>query len=191
MNLAYRVTSLLTQVPVLFVILLAALAGFGTLQRHDASWIIATALFLSALPLLYGAFVYRTRRISNADITERRERVAPFFVITLIYGLYLLLVFYLNSPGVFKALAMHAFMLALIVSCITIFWKISVHTAGVTQFVVLLMIFLGSQAILLSPLIALVGLMRIRMKSHTVGQVIGGIIAAIAAALTAASLAAS
>ena len=60
-------------------------------------------------------------------------------------------------------------------STVTIFWKVRVHTAGITQFVVLLAILIGSQALVLSPLIILTGWLRIRMKSHDIWQVLGGI----------------
>lgn len=191
MNPIYQVASLLTQIPVLAVVLTATLAWFGVLQQQDMLWIIVTLLLLSLVPLLYGAFVYKTKRISNADITKRKERVIPFFIITLTYGVYLLVVLLLHAPEIFKTLALHYFILALLLSVVTVWWKASVHTAGITQFVILLMLLVSSQALFLSPLIVLVGWMRIRMKSHTIGQVIGGIIVAIAGTLAAASLTAS
>lgn len=159
----------------LIIILIQA----GVLPTQDLSWIIVTLLFLSLLPLLYGAFVYKTKRISNADITERKERIIPFFVVTLIYGAYLLATMFFDAPDIFKILAVYYFTPALILSMVTVFWKVSVHTAGVTQLVALLMIIFGSQALILAPLIVLTGWLRIHMKSHTIWQVLGGIVVAL------------
>lgn len=178
-NAFYQVTSLLLQVPVLAVALIVILVWSGVLPSQEWPWLLVTLLHLSFLPMLYGAFVYKTKRISNADITERKERLVPFFVVTLIYGIYLLVTMLFDAPDIFKMLAVYYFTPALILSMVTVFWKVSVHTAGVTQLVALLMIIFGSQALILAPLILLTGWLRIKMKSHTIWQVLGGIVVAL------------
>lgn len=184
-NTFYQVASLLLQVPVLAVALILVLAWSSVLPTQELPWIIVTLLHLSLLPLLYGAFVYKTRRISNAEITERKERLIPFFIITLIYGVYLLATILFDAPEIFTTLAVYFFTLALLLSVVTIFWKVSVHTAGATQLVLLLTILISSQALILSPLIALTGWLRIKMKSHDIWQVLGGIAVALASAFIA------
>ncbi|MEK7165119.1 MAG: hypothetical protein AAB779_04175, partial [Patescibacteria group bacterium] len=149
-NAFYQVASLFFQVPVLAVALIIVLIQFDVLQFKYFPWVIVTLLHLSLLPLLYGAFVYKTKRISNADITERKERVIPFFVITLVYGVYLFVTIMFDAPTIFKTLAVHYFILALILSIMTVFWKVSVHVAGVTQVVVLLSILISSWVFFIS-----------------------------------------
>ena len=175
-NVIFQISSLFLQVPVLVIFLVIILLDSGMVQSQDLSWIVVTLVLLSLLPLLYGAFVYKTKRISNADITDRKERVLPFFIITFVYGVYLLVTILFDAPWIFKTLATHYFILALILSLVTIWWKVSVHTAGATLFVALLAILIGSQALILSPLIILTGWLRITMKSHNFGQVLGGVI---------------
>ncbi|MBI1833339.1 MAG: hypothetical protein HYR90_00790 [Candidatus Andersenbacteria bacterium] len=179
MNTFFQIAALLLQVPVLVVALIIILIQPGVLPSHDLPWIIITLLHLSLFPLLYGAFVYKTKRISNADITERKERVFPFFIITCVYGFYLLITILFDAPEIFRTLATHYFVLALILSLVTVWWKVSVHTAGVAQFVVLLSILIGSQALFLAPLIVFTGWLRITMKSHNLRQVLGGVIVAL------------
>lgn len=187
-NTIFQFASLLLQVPVLAVALIIILVWSGVLPPQDLSWIFVTLLFLSLLPLLYGAFVYKTKRISNTEITERGERLVPFFVITCIYGGYLLVTVLLAAPEIFKTLAVYFFALAFLLSVVTIFWKVSVHTAGVTQFVLLLTILIGSQALILSPLIILTAWLRIKMKSHDIWQVLGGIVVALISVLLVAKI---
>lgn len=187
-NAFYKVASLLFQAPVLVIVLIVALAQFRVLQSKDFPWIIVTLLHLSLLPLLYGAFVYKTKRISNADITDRKERVIPFFVITFIYGVYLLVTILFDAPAIFHTLAIHSFILSLILSIVTIFWKVSIHTAGVTQLVALLFILVDRRAFFLFFLIIFMGWMRIKMKSHDIWQVFGGILAALVSAFVAAKI---
>lgn len=187
-NTFYQITSLLLQVPVLAVALILILAWTGVLPSHEVSWITVTLLHLSLLPMLYGAFVYKTKKISNSDITERKERVLPFFIITFFYGVYLLETIFLDAPVIFNTIAIHFFMLAMLLSSTTVVWKVSVHTAGVTQFVLLLALLIGSQALLLSPLIVFVGWLRIKMKSHDIWQVLGGIMVALVSIFIAANI---
>src|SRR3990167_4213015 len=184
-NVLFQIFSLLLQVPALVIFLVIILLNSGVLQFRDMPWIIVTLVHLSLLPLLYGAFVYKTKRISDSEIMTRQERVLPFFIITFIYGVYLLETIFLHAPIIFNTLAIHCFILALLLSTITIFWKVSVHTAGITQFVALLAILIGSQALILSPLIVLTGWLRIHMKSHDIWQVLGGIMVALMSILVA------
>jgi hypothetical protein len=173
------IASLLLQVPVLAFFLIVALIWRDVIPLQNLSWIVVMLAHLSVLPLLYGAFVYKTRRISDSEIMTRHERVVPFFVVTVVYGIYLAETILFGAPGIFKTLALHFFLTALLVSTITLFWKVSVHTAGVTQFVALLVLFAGNQALFLSPLIVLTGWLRMKMRSHDVWQVLGGIAVAL------------
>lgn len=188
---AHRFVSLLLQVPVLAALLIVALIWSGKMQSHHLSWIAVTLVHLSLLPLLYGAFVYKTKRISDSEIMARQERITPFFIITLTYGAFLLETLIFNAPAIFLTLATHFFITALILSIITIFWKVSVHAAGITQFVALLTLLVSSQALILFPLILLTGWLRIKMQSHDVWQVLGGIIVALVSVFIATNAAGS
>lgn len=182
----FQITSLFLQVPVLVAVLVTLLIWFNKFPSGSLLWVTLALIHISVLPLLYGAYIYKTRRISNADITERSERIIPFFIVTIFYLANLLETFLFNAPEIFKILAIHFFTLALLVSIVTVFWKVSVHTAGATQFVLLLMIIFGSQALIVSPLIVLTAWLRITMKSHNIWQALGGSIAAAASFLIAA-----
>lgn len=185
MNKFFQIASLFLQVPVLAVVLIIALVWFGVVRQQEGMWVIVALIHLSFLPLFYGAFVYKTKRISDSEITERKERLVPFLIITLIYGVYLLETIFFDAPLIFKTLAIQYFMLALFLSTITIVWKASVHAAGITQFIALLVLLIGSQALVLTPLMVFVGWLRIKMKSHDIWQVLGGIVVALVSVLIA------
>ena len=170
------------------VALIVILIWYGVVPSYNLSWIVVTLIHLSLLPLLYGAYVYKTKRISDSEIMARQERILPFFVITFMYGLYVAETLLFNAPDIFKTLAFHFFVLALVLSTITLFWKVSVHTAGATQFVLLLVLLIGNNALVLAPLVAFTGWLRIKMRSHDIRQVLGGIVVAAASAVVAISL---
>ncbi len=174
----YQLISLIFQIPILTIFLLISLLVFNKLSYQNLDWIIVTSIFLTLIPSIYGLFIYFTNRISDENITDRKERVIPFFIITLIYEINLLLTITLKSPEIFKLIAVNYFLLSLIFTIITIFWKISIHVAGITNFVILLTILTNYQALILSPLIILIGWVRIKIKSHNFRQVLGGFLVA-------------
>lgn len=131
--------------------------------------------------MLYGIYAYKNKKISDENILIRKERILPFFIITLIYGINFFLTLSLSAPPVFKFIATNYFLLAFIVSVITIFWKISVHVAGITNFVLFLMIFFTYKAIIFSPLAILVWWVRVKAKYHTPRQTFAGMLAGIVA----------
>jgi membrane-associated phospholipid phosphatase len=63
----------------------------------------------------------------------------------------------------------------LVMLVITLVWQISVHAMTITGAVVTTGALFGLQtALLLSPLIALVGVARIKLRRHTLSEVIAG-----------------
>jgi|GEM_PF-3303855 len=168
-----KLVSLTFQIPVLVAVLLL-LNYFVKPDGKNTEWTIMAFLFLSFAPTLYGFCIYRNKTISDQNIINRHERIFPFFIITLIYGINLFLTLIFSGPEIFKYIAINYFLLALVLSCITVFWKISVHVAGITNFLFFLMTFLDSRAIYFLPLIALVTIMIIKSRYHTFWQVFAG-----------------
>src|SRR5688572_25292290 len=119
----YRLASLFLQVPVLAAFLVVVLTWYDVVQSQNVFWIVVTLVHLSLLPLLYGAFVYKTKIISDSEIMTRQERIQPFFIVTLIYGAFLIEALLFNAPDIFATLAVHFFVTALALSIVTVFWK--------------------------------------------------------------------
>jgi membrane-associated phospholipid phosphatase len=94
----------------------------------------------------------------------------------------------INSFGAPRPLvALVASMLAgLVVSlAVTIFWKLSVHTAVVAGAVVVLAFVLGPILLLTAPAIALIAWARVELGDHTPAQVVvGGVLGAAVAFTT-------
>ncbi|MGI9542813.1 MAG: hypothetical protein ACR2MX_06105 [Cyclobacteriaceae bacterium] len=71
--------------------------------------------------------------ISSYNMEERRERILPFFLITLYYGVITLLMGYKTPfPPIFTMILLMVTIISFILSVITIFWKISIHSAAVS-----------------------------------------------------------
>ena len=82
--------------------------------------------------------------------------------------------FSLNAPTLIKGLMLCYFVNSIIIVSITLFWKISVHAAGITGPLTVLIYKLGVLYFPLYLIVVPVALARIKLREHTLAQVIGG-----------------
>lgn len=91
---------------------------------------------------------------------------------SVICGMALMLV--LDAPS--EMIALVAAMLAslVVILAITVFWKVSVHTAVSSGAILMLALSYGPWFLALYPLVALVGWSRLVLRDHTLAQVLVG-----------------
>ena len=71
--------------------------------------------------------------ISSYNMEIRKERILPFVLITLYYGVITLLMAYKTPfPPIFAMIMLVVTVISLAVTIITVFWKVSVHSAAVS-----------------------------------------------------------
>ena len=117
------------------ILLWLAPAAIGSLFNDRIKfWIwLAIVLMTFVIPLI-GLIVMRfTRSISNFKLSSREERVLPFFFIAIFYGIAAyLMVSRLNISVTVNVIFLAMTFLVLLSAFITIFWKISIHSIGMT-----------------------------------------------------------
>jgi len=140
---------------------------------------VVCILFSTLIPLAYILFfIEKEWKIHHVridyDFSDRKYRIKPLIVAVLSYGFGTLLLFLLDTPSLIKGLMFCYFINTLIITIITLFWKISVHTAGITGPLTILIYKLGAFYLPLYLLVIPVGLARIKLKEHTFVQVVSG-----------------
>jgi len=137
---------------------------------------VVSVLFSTLIPLLYILFFIKEKRKIHLDynFSERKYRIKPFIVAILSYGIGTACLFSLNAPTLIKGLMLCYFVNSIIIVSITLFWKISVHAAGITGPLTVLIYKLGVLYFPLYLIVVPVALARIKLKEHTLAQVIGG-----------------
>lgn len=68
--------------------------------------------------------------ISSWTIENRRERIIPLLITTILYSASSFIIFRFPIPGFFKSFVIAVFFISLTVSIINFWWKISIHAAG-------------------------------------------------------------
>ncbi|OQA51782.1 MAG: PAP2 superfamily protein [candidate division WS2 bacterium ADurb.Bin280] len=138
------------------------------------SWLVTVSPFLIFVPLIFFAVSYKLGWVSDIDLTERKER--PLFLVVFVSSLLVLslTLYFLKVPEKFFVYAFSGLIMTAIASIITLYWKISFHTA-ITGSVVMAILILGGlrfwPLILLAPI---VGWSRVILGKHSVWQVTGG-----------------
>lgn len=145
------------------------------------AWRLLAATFCGLVP--YGiviAEVHR-RRWTDRHLRLRRQRPAPFLaaIASVLAGLALLLALDAPRPLVALVVAMLTGLATTLV--VTLWWKLSVHTAAAGTVAILALTF-GPTLTLAFPAVALVAWARVRLGDHTpaqtlTGAALGGLIA--------------
>ena len=164
----------------LFVILAGARSNGAT-----DFWVLLfnSAFFTSIAPMLFIFYLYATDRISDLDMSIRRERERVFIAFVVFYALGALDLWLIRAPAIMTASMAAYAVSALIVQWITRYWKISTHALGITAPLVALTVLFGQRPAPFYVLIPIVGWSRVYLRAHTVPQVVAGTLLALVTTL--------
>ena len=169
---ARLITELLAPI-VLIVVLLCVVAvhSTGSLIRGLVLGLVA-AFFAGGLPYAVLILGIRRGRFGDRHLTRRQERPA-----LMVLGLASVTCGYfvmrrLDAPGELIALVVAMVAGVAVALAISLFWKISIHTAGVAGSVCVLAILVHPIALVLAPVIAATAWARIVLRDHSVAKLL-------------------
>jgi membrane-associated phospholipid phosphatase len=141
-------------------------------------WLVASAPFLIFVPLIFFVVSYKLKWVSDIDLSHREER--PVFLAVFILSLFAAsaILYLLHVPLRFFVYVFSGLIMMIIASLITLYWKISFHTAVVTSVVTAIVILGGFEFWPFFLLIPVVAWARVALKKHTLWQAIGGALVA-------------
>jgi len=137
-------------------------------------WAFLCLTFGAIVPYIYIRFLYKKKRINDIHIPIKEERIKPLLVSCVSYIICFLVLYIMDGPLFLKSVFAVSVVSTVILTVITYFWKISLHTSWVTFVVITFNILFGRWMLLLILLIPAIGWARVRIKRHTVIQVISG-----------------
>lgn len=143
-------------------------------------WAALALLFADGVPLTYIALGRRFGWVSGFDLPRREER-APFIAVNLIgNGLGYFLLRALHAPDSLSALLLVYVALGVTMMTISSFWKISLHSGGVSGFGAFLTWMYGPAWTLTFLALPMIGWARVYRKRHNWAQVwVGGAVGAV------------
>lgn len=140
-------------------------------------WAFTYGILVCLMPLLYIVWMVRRGKIGDLHMKERQERLGPF-----VFSMFCTCVAWqvlrlMGAPPMMPMVAIFTLAELIVMSLITLVWQISMHTMSISVAVVATGIVFGpTSALLMSPLMPLVGVARLKLGRHTVSQVVAGAI---------------
>jgi membrane-associated phospholipid phosphatase len=125
--------------------------------------------FLPFLPVLY---FYR-KNVVDLYVSKKETRT-PFFLFAIALYSFAAIIFFATSTKIMFLLALGYTFVTVILLVVNRFWKVSVHSAGVTGPIFALFFVFGVVVLPLSLIILLVSWSRIKLKKHTFRQTLVG-----------------
>ena len=138
--------------------------------------ILITTTFGAILPLSSTYYLVRRGIIPDIYASVRETRTEPFLWAMASYLLGVTVLLYFNAPLAVTALMACYFGNAVIMLTITLRWKISIHTVGVSGPITALVFQLGAKMIPLFFILFPVAWARVELKAHNKRQVAAGAI---------------
>lgn len=173
-----RLISDLVSPPVVWAVMIFPIAFREADSEAQAMlWGLTYGVLVCLIPGLYIAWMVRRGSITDIHMRLREERLRPFLVSIACTGLAWWALRLMGAPSVVPLVAIVTLVQLATMAVITLVWQISIHTMSITSAVVATGILFGvGPALLVSPLVPLVGAARLKLQRHTLAQVIAGIL---------------
>lgn len=152
------------------VVAVQATSEFGS----TLLWGSVVALTSSVLPMGVVVWGSRTGRWDGHHVRDRQGRLVPFTALIVLSLLGLALLIAGEAPEKMIALDISMIISLLVTGTITVFWKISMHTAVAAGAVTVLALLYGPSLWWGAPVVLAVGWSRVAVDDHTPAQVIIG-----------------
>jgi hypothetical protein len=125
--------------------------------------------FFPFLSILY----FHRKKVVDLYVSKREART-PFYLIGIASYSFAAIIFLVTSTKIMFLLALGSLFVTIILMGVNLFWKVSIHCAGVTGPIFALIFVFGINALPLTSIIGLVGWSRIKLKNHTFAQTLVG-----------------
>ena len=134
---------------------------------------LISLVFASILPM--AIILYWVKKLdTDSDISNRQDRFTPLIVGIVSYFIGFLISLYLSADNFLTALLLCYCVNTGIVLLITLKWKISVHTTGLSGPVGALILLLGPIGALFAVLYPILIWSRVTLNKHTMAQAVAG-----------------
>ncbi|MBP8933250.1 MAG: hypothetical protein KBG67_02325 [Candidatus Atribacteria bacterium] len=131
-------------------------------------------VFITLAPMVLVYILARYNKISDPDLSDRRERFVPYISIVGLYIIGFFVFWLLQAPYPILAITASYIVVTFIGAFVSLFWKISMHMAGVAGPVTALVFLVNPIFILAYLLLIPLGWARYTLKKHTLLQIIMG-----------------
>jgi hypothetical protein len=182
--LAFGISAIFSPYITATVFIVIVIYAYAQSLSQFLPWVVTFLSFAVIIPGMYLLWLIETKKVTDIHLADRQDRKWPFLIggISAFMGAAILICLGAARPviviGVTYAIN------AMVVAIITLFWKISIHTALFSALATIAVVVFGSTFWWLYLILLPLGWSRIHRHRHTVLQATAG--ALLAFVLTAA-----
>ncbi|MFD7720622.1 phosphatase PAP2 family protein [Streptomyces sp. NPDC059814] len=183
-----RLARIVTEVlaPAYLVIAILLIIGWhSTGSAEGLAWGLLAALFCGGIPIAIILFGVKRGSWTDKHVKVRSQRAIPLTatMISVLAGILIQVVF--DAPRELFALVIAMLVGLAATMVVTVWWKVSVHTAVAGGVATILTLAFGPALAALALVVAAVGWSRVQLRDHTVAQtIVGALLGGVAAAVT-------
>ncbi|NLJ48297.1 MAG: hypothetical protein GX428_01725 [Candidatus Atribacteria bacterium] len=161
--------------PTFIPIILYIIVSFAVAPSMTGFWYALIGIvFITLAPMILVYILFRYKKITDPDLSNQRERFIPYISIVGLYLIGFIIFWFLRAPYPILAITASYITVTLVGAFVSLFWKISMHMAGVAGPVTAL-VFLVNPLFALAYLFLIpLGWARYILKKHTFPQIIIG-----------------
>ena len=173
---AARLFSNIVSPPVIFAVMGLVLSLYSLPLAQALTWAAVYGLFVSLLPILFVLWLLSTGRVAELHMSDTGERQLPYEVAVVCAIVFLIIVRLAGGPELLRCLGIFNVIALSALALINTRWLISFHATAVAAAWTIVGLVFGWQAsLLVLPLVAIVVVVRLYLKRHSVEQVIAGL----------------
>jgi len=147
---------------------------------------------IAVLPYLSTVWMARAGKVSGRFVSDRRQRLPILLATIVVVVLGLVIALWMNAPPSLTVFALMAVIALLVVTIVTLAWKISIHATIAVFFAGLQIVLYGPIGVVAVVIPAAVAWARLELRAHTVAQLCaGGALGAVLAVVYATSVGAA
>ncbi len=181
-NISSRVAYIISHIfnaPLFSVYLLPAIISSEHLTSIDV--LLTTAICIFTLLVMPTILIIYYKIKGKTDIFVSKHSDRPKFFIPALIGYAIgFIVFYTLKMNILALYHLCYFTVTFSLFIVTLYWKISIHTAGIAGPVTMLALKFGYRYLILQLLLLPVGWARLKLHAHTLAQIAAGAIQSIA-----------
>jgi len=144
--------------------------GLGLLSASYS--ILLCFLCFAVFPFFSILYFYR-KKVVDLYVLKREART-PFYLIAIASYSFAAIIFFATNTKIMFLLALGSLFVTIILMGVNLFWKVSIHCAGVSGPIFALIFVFGINAIPLTSIVGVVSWSRIKLKNHTFAQTLAG-----------------
>jgi hypothetical protein len=171
-----RLVSNLLSPPMVWAVMAFPIAFRDAASEQQAlTWAFVYTGLVCLLPVIYIAWMVHRGSITDLHMEVRAERIRPFLVSIVCTTIAWWVLRLMGAPPIVPLFVLFSLVQIVLMLLITLVWQISVHAVSISGAVVAAAVWFGPWwALLVIPLVILVGAARLNLRRHTLGQVIAG-----------------